>query len=278
MPESLNSSRALVIGGGPAGCAAAIALAQAGRSVLLLEKTREAHDKVCGEFISWEAAHYLGRLGIDLEALGAEEIHRLRLLNGESLLESALPFPAWSLSRRRLDAALLRQAELEGVDLKRGENVRGLRKLEGSWTVSTAGQTWRAQRVFLASGKQDIRHWPRKQRGTEDLIGLKLHVRLAKPQWERLRGTVELFLFDGGYGGLEPVEEGKANLCFLVSKEQYRKRARDPQALLAWLAEFSGHLRRRLAGGAALWPAPMPTSATNASCCVRKSFLMMWTA
>jgi flavin-dependent dehydrogenase len=51
----------LVIGGGPAGSMVAMRLAEAGREVLLLEKGRTAHDKVCGEFLSREAVQYLSQ-------------------------------------------------------------------------------------------------------------------------------------------------------------------------------------------------------------------------
>ena len=48
-----------MIGGGLAGSMVAMRLASAGREVVLLEKEREAHHKVCGEFLSREAIHYL---------------------------------------------------------------------------------------------------------------------------------------------------------------------------------------------------------------------------
>ena len=43
------------IGGGPAGSALATRLARSGREVVLVERETGPHDKVCGEFLSWEA-------------------------------------------------------------------------------------------------------------------------------------------------------------------------------------------------------------------------------
>ncbi|MDB5458934.1 MAG: putative electron transfer oxidoreductase, partial [Caulobacteraceae bacterium] len=128
-------SGALVIGGGPAGAATAILLARAGRAVTLLERETGPHDKVCGEFISHEAAAYLSRLGLDLRALGAAPIRAARLAHGRGATEIALPFAAFSLSRRRLDEALLGLAQDAGVQLRRGVRARRLTPTGRDWAV-----------------------------------------------------------------------------------------------------------------------------------------------
>ena len=48
-------SGAVVIGGGPAGAAAAIHIARAGRAVTLIERNAGPTDKVCGDFLSADA-------------------------------------------------------------------------------------------------------------------------------------------------------------------------------------------------------------------------------
>ena len=102
-------AEALIIGGGLAGSALAITLARAGRDVVLVEKERAAHQKICGEFLSREAIHYLEALGIDLAALGAVPIDRLRLVRGNVIADVALPFSGAiriaKNSRRRSAAA-----------------------------------------------------------------------------------------------------------------------------------------------------------------------------
>ena len=67
-----------VLGAGPAGCAAAIALARAGRAVLLLERCAAPREVVCGEFLGPDAAAALAALGLDPTALGAVPLRRLR--------------------------------------------------------------------------------------------------------------------------------------------------------------------------------------------------------
>ena len=100
----------VIVGGGPAGAAAACILASAERPVLLIERDAEPRHKVCGEFLSIEAQTYLAHLGIDLDALGASRISRLRLARERRLTEVGLPFTARGLSRRVLDDALLQRA------------------------------------------------------------------------------------------------------------------------------------------------------------------------
>ena len=63
---------ALIVGGGPAGSAAAITLARGGHAPLLVERTRETADALCGGFISWRTIDSLERLGIDPDAVAAD--------------------------------------------------------------------------------------------------------------------------------------------------------------------------------------------------------------
>ena len=65
-PRGRLSERArdvVVVGGGPAGSAAAIFLAQRGHDVLLLDAARFPRDKVCGESVSPEAWRLLDAMG-----------------------------------------------------------------------------------------------------------------------------------------------------------------------------------------------------------------------
>jgi flavin-dependent dehydrogenase len=205
----------LVIGGGLAGAGVAIGLARAGRRVVLVEKEAGPHDKVCGEFLSYEAVASLRRLGLDPLALGAATVDRLAVSVGARRMETALPFTALSLSRRVLDEALLARAVDVGVDVRRGVRVTSL---EPGWTARTeSGGALSADTVLLATGKHDLRGWKRPPGRQPDLIGFKTHLTLAR----LLPRTVELRLFPGGYAGLEPVEDGRANLCLVVRRSSF---------------------------------------------------------
>jgi menaquinone-9 beta-reductase len=105
----------VIVGGGPAGAAAACLLARHGRRPLLLERETGAHDKVCGDFVSVEAQAALAALGLDVEALGGARIRRFRLVRGRQVAEADLPFAGVGLSRRVLDEALLQRGTGEGA-------------------------------------------------------------------------------------------------------------------------------------------------------------------
>ncbi len=247
----------LVIGGGLAGAGVAIRLAQAGREVVLLEREAGAHDKVCGEFLSFEAVDSLRALGLEPLALGAVTIQSLDVCVGGRRSRSALPFPALSLSRRVLDEALLARAAAAGAQVRRGVRATGAGRLGAGWTVRTTLGDMPASEVFLATGKHDLKGAGRPPGRQNDLVGFKLHLKLAKP----LGAQVELHLFGGGYAGLEPVENGVANLCLVVRKSVLAAAGGSWDALLTGLRRQSPHLEARLDGAAALSRRPLAIAA-----------------
>lgn len=219
-----DSVEHLVIGGGLAGSMVAIRLAGAGREVMLFEKEREAHHKVCGEFLSREAVQYLREAGTEPLDLGAHAIDRARLHSHSRMVEARLPFPALSLSRRILDETLLVKAQETGCDVTRGACVERLEAIRGGWWFVRlrGGETIQTRTVFLATGKHDVNAWGRGGATQSDLVGFKMHWRLRQTQSEILRGAMELFLFRGGYGGLSMIEGGTANLCVVVRRNTLR--------------------------------------------------------
>ena len=265
---------ALVIGGGLAGAALATHLARAGKSVTLVEREAHAHDKVCGEFISHEAASYLSQLGIDLPAMGAVPIQAVRLYRRGLLGETALPFAAWSLSRRVLDEAVLAKAAEAGATVARGTQVSVLTRIGSPPSAKTwsrgPSRGWQARAghgmitardAFLCTGKHDLRGYKRPQGLQNDLVGFKMHFRLSPAQQARLGNCVELMLFPGGYAGLEPIENGSANLCLLIRRRALERIGADWTLLLQWLVEASPPLGERLLYAQPAWPKPLAIAA-----------------
>jgi flavin-dependent dehydrogenase len=252
---------ALIVGGGLAGGGLAVALAEAGRSVVLLERETGPHDKVCGEFLSREAILYLRALGVDPLALGACRIHSVRLSAGAGVATVKLPFPALSLSRRALDDALLSRAADAGAEVRLGARVQSLDWSGNEWRARLPGGDEVAGKAgFLATGKHDLRGWPRPAGQQNDLIGFKMHLRLLPAQAAQLAGHVELTLFRGGYAGLEPVEGGVANLCLLVRRGRYAALGQQWEALLEAMGADCAVLAGRLKGAQPCWDRPLAIS------------------
>jgi len=98
-----------VVGGGPAGSAAAITAVRGGARVLLLERGRLPRHKVCGEFVSAESLELLGSLlhGQHLAVLNdAVRISRTRLYIDGRVIGASVGPAAASIARFDLDAAL----------------------------------------------------------------------------------------------------------------------------------------------------------------------------
>jgi menaquinone-9 beta-reductase len=252
---------AIVIGGGPAGAAVACHLARQGRETVLIEQSAVSQHKVCGEFISHEASRYLDDLGLNLERLGAVPIHGVRLSTRRRVAATELPFPAWSLTRRRLDEELLAQAVIDGVQVLRGERVETLENSSGVWSAAfPGGATKRARAAFLATGKHDLRGYRRPRGMHDDFVGFKMYWRLSPLQQRGLHGWVEIFLFTGGYAGLQLTEDFEANLCLLIHRRELRYCDNDWSRILARIMRFSEPLAARLDGATPLLARPLAIS------------------
>jgi flavin-dependent dehydrogenase len=245
----------LIIGGGPAGAAAAIALARAGVAPTLIERTTQPTDKVCGDFLSGEAIQALIGHGMNFDSVAPALITSIRLVHGRRIATTRLPFAAYGLTRRALDEALLQLAAAHGADIRRGHSARRIEASGASLRIDCdAADAFVADSVFLATGKHDVRGAPRRT-GRSGLVGLKMYFTLDSRQADCLRDHIELVLFPGGYAGLQPVEGGRAVLCALVSAA--RVRAADRSDPLGALIDASPHLADRLSGARPLLERPL---------------------
>lgn len=250
----------LVIGGGPAGSMLAMRLAVAGREVVVLEKERAARHKVCGEFLSREAVAYLAQAGIEPRNLGACAITRVRLSSGRRSVEAQLPFTALSLSREVMDEELLKRAQEAGCEVMRGAFAERLEARNSGWLVRLrGGEAIRANAVFLATGKHDVNAWVRGSGTQSDLVGFKMHWRLAPDKLATLRHVMDLFLFRGGYGGLSLVEGDVANLCLVVRRSRLRALGGWTELLRTIRNELPS-LGERLDHATACWSKPLAIS------------------
>jgi menaquinone-9 beta-reductase len=249
----VRRAAALIVGGGPAGSAAAIRLAQAGLRPLVVERSAEPQDVVCGGFLGWDALAALVRLGVDPAALGARPIGRLRLLSRARRVEAPLPAAAAGLSRRTLDSALLVRAAASGAEVMRGRAVRSADPARLAVRLDDEEEI-EAEALVIATGKHELRGAPRSAAIAEAPVGLRAPLVAVPALRDALDGVIELHLFDGGYAGLLLQEDMSVNLCLSVSRLRL-KRAGGIEGLIEDLTGELPALRRRLQGVEPSWSA-----------------------
>jgi menaquinone-9 beta-reductase len=231
----------LIIGAGPAGTAAAIALAQGGTRASIIERAHETGDALCGGFLSWRTLTALERLGAD--ALGGHPIHYVRVFAGERQAQARLPACANGVSRHRLDTVMQRVAEGMGVGIERGVTVRSFES--GSLLCDGGART--PETLFLATGKHDLRGLARPKAQGDAPLGIRVRIPPAPALQKMIGDTIELHLFDGGYAGLLLQEDGSANFCMALRKSRLAQSGGDPSTLLRELGNSAPALGERLA-------------------------------
>src|SRR4051794_34378447 len=122
-----------VVGGGPAGAAAAITLARAGRDVVLVDKAAFPRDKCCGDGLTTGALRRLESLGLRPEAVASWQVVEDVWVRSPSGREARFPLPRqagqYAVVARRIDpdAALLDVARAAGVKVYDGHALVGAR-------------------------------------------------------------------------------------------------------------------------------------------------------
>ena len=240
----MRRTAALIVGGGPAGSAAAIRLARAGARPLLVERHADA-DALCGGFVSWRTLDRIAALGVDADTLNRDRLTRVTIFAGDRVREAALPRPAVGVSRRRLDTLLREAARRSGAAIETGVTVR---HVEGLTAHLADGTAITAEALFLATGKHDLRGLarPAAARGRDPTLGIRVRLSPAPALRRLLAGQIELHLFDRGYAGIALQEDGSANLCMAVHRSRLHD-AGSPADLLAALGRALPRLGERIA-------------------------------
>ena len=263
----------LVVGGGPAGAAAAAELARRGRDVIVAEAAPGPRDRVCGEFLSAESRPLLERLGLveELRRRQPAAITHARF-TAPGGAEAIFPLPASGsadggpvgIRRRALDEALLRRAEQVGAVVLRGVRFRAPRRGRGDAvcgaTMEAAGSALevearilvgadgRASRVACSLGLDAPAAGPGR-------CAVKAHFRRAPGCGPD--GTVEVHLFHGGYVGIAPVEDGLVNVSAVIDAGLARQLRGGALGVLLGASSRSPAARERLSRMA---PASRPQS------------------
>lgn len=206
----------IVVGAGPAGSACAITAARAGARVLLLDKDQFPRHKVCGEFVSPESLQLLAwLLGTDCFQ-EKPQIDRARIFSAGANVPLPISPPARSIPRFDLDRALVDAARRAGVEIHENTSIREV-EASARFEVKSAETSFTARAVVNATGRwsqlTDHGAEPRKHKW----IGVKGHFREGNPS-----PSVDLYFFNGGYCGVQPVDRNTVNACAMVRADAAR--------------------------------------------------------
>ncbi|MGH9458737.1 MAG: NAD(P)/FAD-dependent oxidoreductase [Thermoanaerobaculia bacterium] len=217
----------LVAGAGPAGSTLAALLAARGADVVLADRDVFPRDKVCGEFLSWDAMPVLERIGATalVRRASPPPITRCRILGRKTTIDVALPGSALGISRFRLDAILAATARDRGARLLQGATALSIERNGGRFVTrlsihegeevavdarAVAGAWGRWGRLDIQLDRPFVAHKRNRY------IGFKRHYEGP----HALPSSVDLYPFPGGYLGAQAVEEGRVNICGLVHQER----------------------------------------------------------
>jgi geranylgeranyl reductase family protein len=176
----------VVVGAGPAGSAAAITLANRGRSVVLVDKAVFPRDKCCGDGLTTAALRRLESLGLQPASVRSwQKVEQVVVSTPGRTVR--LPLPAgrgqFAASARRvdLDAALVALAVQAGVELVQGSAVSDVVPAVGPAVLGNGAP--QAVKVRLAAGRELLARY----------------VVAADGMWSAVRKS--LGLREGGYLG-----------------------------------------------------------------------------
>jgi geranylgeranyl reductase family protein len=213
----------LIIGGGPAGSAAAITAARAGLSVTLFEKGPHGRDKVCGDGLTPRAIAALNELRINHSV--AHRIDGLRMIAGKKQRELSWPsttrFPnhgaVWP--RQKFDTHLIDVAIASGADVR--FNSEALPLLEDGRVigVTCGGEGFHAPMTILAAGAQgQAAKMLGAERDPNEPFGLAIRAYAPTPRHAERHLEACLSLRDEhgtavpGYGWMFPAGDGTVNI------------------------------------------------------------------
>jgi flavin-dependent dehydrogenase len=216
-PGLAESTDVFIVGGGPAGLAAAIAACSRGCKVTLADRSAPPIDKACGEGIMPDGVAAAGALGISLEAAGGWPFRGIRFCDSDLAVEA--PFPqgvGFGMRRTALHELMVERAAQAGVRMLWRADVSGLER-DG---VRIGGQLWRARWVVGADGGNSVvRRWAGLDASAFDSrrYGFRRHYPIAP--WSDF---MEIHWGEGCQLYVTPV--GGAETCVVLISSDHRQR------------------------------------------------------
>lgn len=207
----------VVVGGGPAGLATAIAVRQHGLHVTVVDAARPPLDKACGEGLMPDALAALERLGVRLTPAHGAPFTGIRFVAGEQRVEAHFPHgPGLGVRRPLLHQCLVERAQEVGVSLCWGSPVRTFTPA----LLYGAGQRLAYRWLVAADGLHSTlrRHMGLHQLSVERRrLGFQCHYRV--PPWSTY---VELYWHQRCQACVTPVGPDEVCVCLLTEDRRWR--------------------------------------------------------
>jgi menaquinone-9 beta-reductase len=253
----------VVVGGGPAGAAAAARLAGRGFRTVLVDRASFPRDKVCGDFVGPMALAELADLGVtQLEAFGATAAMATLALHVDADRPALLGIPEVDgipgygrvIPRLQLDAWIVDAARRAGATILDGRKAEAVLQAPDAVTVRGDGAAgpWqlRARLLLGADGSNSM--VARTLRGgappSRDRITA---VRAYFDDVEGPDGQGDIWFRSDtfpGYHWLFPTAGGSANLGVGMLVSTYPRSTRNLRDMLQQLIAEDASVRRRLRG------------------------------
>jgi geranylgeranyl reductase family protein len=220
-----------IIGAGPAGSSAAIALARKGYSVALLDKEQFPREKLCGDFLNPISWPLLRELEVEREILARSHV-KVTTFSFSSFFgeEAEVPLPTskdgtvFGLGLRRfdLDHVLLNRAKSEGTRDFQNCKLKELKRESRSWLLrfdrTGVIQELRATVLIGADGRNSWVGYHLGMTSSAAMQGRAIGFQLRLKSSDPVSGKVEIHLYPGGYAGVVGLGDNTLNLCLAVDK------------------------------------------------------------
>ena len=217
----------LIIGGGLAGLTTAIHLSKQNVKVLVIEKQKYPHHKVCGEYVSNEVLPYLKKLGVNPLYHNAAEISNFKITDTANVeIDTPLDLGGFGISRYSLDAILYDEARknsefiFETVTSITFEEIEETAKF-GFSVLTNTNSLFTANYVVGSFGKRSNLDKSLNRAFIQNKtpwMAVKGHYTYEMPN-----NQVQLHNFKGGYCGLSKTETGQVNACYLAKVSAFKK-------------------------------------------------------
>jgi 2-polyprenyl-6-methoxyphenol hydroxylase-like FAD-dependent oxidoreductase len=238
------TTEVLIVGGGPAGLAAAIALRQRGIDCTVVEARPAGIDKACGEGLMPDSRETLAHLGISLTEADGHPFHGIRFANSAHRVDACFPSGTGiGVRRPHLHALLTARAKQTGARILWNSRIQLPEvALESSpiGTLHTAlvnGQPLRFRWLVGADGQSStVRRWAGLDRARSRSVrfGFRTHYRVAP--WSKF---VEVHWARGGQLYITPVAPDCVCVVYIT---------RDPRCDRANILASFPEVAARLAG------------------------------